>query len=180
MMTLIQGWGQTSFFSGSVFGALNSDVTTTVTTVSSSSSEMSASATGVTNNAELITNNASNTSSEMTTTTNGTGVQTVQMYPYNLYINYAVPVYTYYDWNFVHQNALDLYLNGYTYSNSNLQQRLLNLAFTDFSMYSNYHGNEQKLEFRAGTGVPFQFSGSNPPVLLNFNPVIVTKTFAAP
>lgn len=108
------------------------------------------------------------------------GAISVPYYNYTLYLNYSVPIYVYFDWYYVHQNALNLVLNGTEYDDENLQNKLLALAYTDFYCYNNYHGFQQKLEFRAGTGNRIQISGTTQPLLPNFNPVLSTKTFAAP
>lgn len=101
-------------------------------------------------------------------------------YKYTLYLNYSVPIYVYFDWYYVHQNALNLVMNGAEYDDYNLQNKLLSLAYNGFTCYSNYHGYQQKLEFRAGTGNRIQISGTSQPLLPNFNPILSTKTFAAP
>lgn len=128
---------------------------------------------------------SSSTSSEMSSETVVPGIIDISAisdpyYKYTLYLNYSVPIYVYFDWHFVHQNALDLVMNGAEYDDDNLQNKLLSLAFNDFTCYSNYHGYQQKLEFRAGTGNRIQISGTSRPFLPNFNPILSTKTFAAP
>lgn len=160
------------------FGALNG-VTLPPPVVSQNGAEMGTSVLGI--NPDLITTPINETEQiSSSASTIPISDYAVLAYPASLYIQYSVPTFVCYDWKYVQNECLNLLANGYGYTNVNLQSRLCFLAYTDFLAYSNYKGFQQKLEFRAGSRVPFQYSGDFPPVIPNSNPVIVTKIFAAP
>ena len=197
LVLLLPLGAKAQFFSSVAFSAVNKvTVAAPVTVVEQTSTSFA------TTNTELIQKNEPDASMQSTTNVSGidnsdfilkktdtdmesknaSGINSdvYSMYTTKLCLTYAVPAYVYYDWKHVHDRCNYLVANGYQYMDPALNSRLFNLAYNDFTCYSNYSGFQQKLEFRAGTGVIYQYSGAYPPVMPNYNPVLSTKTFAAP